>query len=251
MKIMDKIEKFKNSVKQVENLFQENSTYLNEKIVEHSMCTNLINEKVDLEEWYMKITSKKIKVESINLDQMNSWQINNETIFHDSKKFFQVKGIRVSSEERENQTGWDQPILQEVNFDGGLLGLIRGIKDGLPHYLVEAKFEPGNYNQYQLSPTIQATFSNLEKAHGGREPHYFDLFKNYKENNESYSFAGWLSEDGGRFYNKRNYGLVKTLNFEDLELVNDNFNWFSLYQLKEFIHSDAIVNPHLMRLIFL
>ena len=37
MKIMDKIDKFKNSVKQVEKLFQENSTYLNEKIVEHSM----------------------------------------------------------------------------------------------------------------------------------------------------------------------------------------------------------------------
>ena len=48
----------------------------------------------------------------------------------------------------------------------------------------------------------------------------FDLFKNYKENNESFSFAGWLSEDGGRLYNKRNYGLVKTVNFEDVELVN-------------------------------
>ena len=46
MKIMDKIDKFKNSVKQVENLFQENSAYLNEKIVEHSMCTDLINEKL-------------------------------------------------------------------------------------------------------------------------------------------------------------------------------------------------------------
>ena len=33
MKIMDKIDKFKNSVKQVENLFQENSTYLNEKLL--------------------------------------------------------------------------------------------------------------------------------------------------------------------------------------------------------------------------
>ena len=77
------------------------------------------------------------------------------------------------------------------------------------------------------------------------------IYSKLKENNESFSFAGWLSEDGGRLYNKRNYGLVKTVNFEDVELVNDNFNWFSLYQLKEFIHSDAIVNPHLMRLMFL
>ena len=27
----------------------------------------------------------------------------------------------------------------------------------------------------------------------------------------------------------KDYGLVKTVNFEDVELVNDNFNWFSLY----------------------
>ena len=251
MKIMDKINKFNNSVEEVAKLFQENSTYLNEKIVEHSMCTNLISEKDDLKDWYKKISSKKIKVESVNLDEMNSWQVNNDSIMHSSKKFFQIKGIRIDSNERENQSGWDQPILQEVNFDGGLLGLVRGIKDGLPHYLVEAKFEPGNYNQYQLSPTIQATFSNLEKVHGGREPHYYDLFKNHKDNIENFSFAGWLSEDGGRMFNKRNYGLVKTVDFKDLELVNENFNWFSLYQLKEFLHSDAIINPHLMRLMFL
>ena len=183
----------------------------------------------ELEKYYFQLQdSEGFEVNLVGIKSIKNWQLDDNFNFvHDSKKFFQVKGIRVSSEERENQTGWDQPILQEVNFDGGLLGLIRGIKDGLPHYLVEAKFEPGNYNQYQLSPTIQATFSNLEKAHGGREPHYFDLFKNYKENNESFSFAGWLSEDGGRLYNKRNYGLVKTVNFEDVELVNDNFNWFS------------------------
>ena len=46
---------------------------------------------------------------------MNSVEVNNETIFHDSKKF-SGQGIRVSSEGEENQTGWDQPILQEVEF---------------------------------------------------------------------------------------------------------------------------------------
>ena len=76
----------------------------------------------------MKITSKKIKVESINLDQMNSWQINNETIFHDSK-ILSSQGKRVSSDERKTKPdGINQ--YQEVNFDGGLLGLIRAIKDG-------------------------------------------------------------------------------------------------------------------------
>ena len=36
-----------------------------------------------------------------------------------------------------------------------------------------------------------------------------------------------------------------------LELANENFNWVSLFQLKEILKTDAIVNPHLMRLMFL
>ena len=251
LKIMDKIKKFNKSVDEIKKLFPENSNYLNEKIVEHSMCTNLFIEKNDLLDWYKKISSKKIDVEIINLNEMNSWELSNDKIMHNSKKFFQVKGLRVNNTERENQRSWDQPILEEINYDGGLLGLVRGLKNGLPHYLVEAKFEPGNYNQYQLSPTLQATFSNLSKAHGGRAPHYYELFKDYSDNLGDYSFSGWLSEDGGRLLNKRNFGLVKTINIDNFELVNENFNWVSLFQLKEILKSDAIVNPHLMRLMFL
>lgn len=248
---MDKIIAFNNALREVEHLFKSNDNYLNEKLVEQSLCTNLINEKADLIKWYEEIASKKIAIETINLTEMKSWSLNSKEIFHDTEKFFVVKGVRISKNEREITTGWDQPIIQEINYDGGLLGLIRGIKDGLPHYLVEAKFEPGNYNQYQLSPTLQATFSNLEKAHGGREPNYYSFFKDYKENQSDYSFSGWLSEDGGRFYNKRNYGLVKTIDMNEVKIVNENFNWISLYQLKSLLKSSSIVNPHLLRLMFL
>ena len=69
-----------------------------------------------------------------------------------------------------------QPILSEVDEVGGLLGLIRTKIDNLPHYLVEAKYEPGNFNKILLSPTLQATFSNINQAHKGRKPHYFEFF---------------------------------------------------------------------------
>ena len=52
-------------------------------------------------------------------------------------------------------------MLREANSEntGGLLGLIRTKIEGLPHYLVEAKYEPGNFNSVLFSPTLQATFS--------------------------------------------------------------------------------------------
>ena len=44
--------------------------------------------------------------------------------------------------------GWDKPILTEPNFDGGILGLLRKRINGVPLYLVNVKFEPGNYRLF-------------------------------------------------------------------------------------------------------
>ena len=40
---------------------------------------------------------------------------------------------------------------------------------------MQARFEPGNYGPIQISPTLQATFSNLNQEHGGRKPHYHEF----------------------------------------------------------------------------
>ena len=92
---MDKIKKFNYKILKVKKLFPENSDYLNEKIVEQTMCTNLINDMNSLNDWYENLTSKKIKVETINLNEMDGWGYNDKNITHNSGKFFQVKGIRI------------------------------------------------------------------------------------------------------------------------------------------------------------
>ena len=63
-------------------------------------------------------------------------------------------------------------FLIQIGFDGGLSGLLRRRINGIPHYLIEAKAEPGNLDKIQNSPALQATFSNLKKAHGGRKPKF-------------------------------------------------------------------------------
>ena len=87
---------------------------------------------------------------------MNSWELSNEKIMHNSKSFFKSEALGLIIQ-RENQRGWDQPILEEINYDGGLLGLVRDLKMAFLTTLL-TKFEPGNYNQYQLSPTLQQHF---------------------------------------------------------------------------------------------
>ncbi len=223
-----------------------------ENLVEHSMCTNLIIDFDGVVSWAEKVKDEfKTEVEELPLTSLEGWEVDSDKIYHNSGKFFEILGLRVGSDAgREVSTGWDQPIVKEYNYDGGVLGLLRTYIEGLPHYLVQARFEPGNYGPIQISPTLQATFSNLNQEHGGRKPHYHEFFNDFKEG-KNYKFNSWLSEDGGKFYKKRNRGLVKQVNYEDTYLIDENFKWVSLYQIKKLMNYDSLINPHLARLIFL
>ncbi len=155
------------------------SQYEAEKVIETVMCTNTLYSIKDLTDFYksqIKKNSATVRVK--NLFNLDLWNVEKNKISHNTGKFFEIIGIDVTqSTTREvGGQGWDQPIIKELNNVGGLLGLIRTYINDLPHYLIEAKFEPGNYNKIQFSPSIQATFSNIEAAHGGKTPNYYEFF---------------------------------------------------------------------------
>lgn len=199
--------------------------------------------------WFKnKRNMSTLEVTDIPMNEVKGWLIDEETgnITHQSKDFFSIHGVRVVSKNREVQVSWDQPIVEQVGYDGGLLGIVRKRFVGVPHYLCEAKEEPGNYGKVQISPTLQATFANLNQAHGGRKPHFSELFMNRKNNSEvTILFDAWLAEDGGRLHLKRNRGILLEVPEEfNITLPNDNFIWLSLYQIKQLLKEDAWINPH-------
>ena len=202
--------------------------------------------------WYRKIIKQaNIKIKTIPLKKCNSWKMNdNGHIAHSSGSFYKVEGIRVlKSFNREIKEGWDQPMFTEPGFDGGILGLLKKKINNMPHYLVNAKFEPGNYNFIQLSPTVQATFSNIKKAHRGRNVKFINFFKSPNKNNCKIIFKQWVSEEGGRLRNKRNLGIViEHLGNDKLDIETD-FKWITLKQIKELILENAMINPHLRTLV--
>ena len=227
------------------------SEYEAEKIVESLMCTNSISSMEDVLQFYdLQRKSNPAKVEKKALTTLSKWEISDQKISHESGSFFEIIGISTtnSSSREVGNKGWDQPIIQEKNNKGGLLGLIRTKINGLPHYLVDAKFEPGNFQDIQLSPTLQATFSNIERAHGGNPPSYLEFFRDY-ELKENYIFNNWMTEDGGRLYKKRNLGLVKFVEFEEIGPLKSSFIFLSRHQITTLSKTNSIINPHLMRLI--
>jgi oxidase EvaA len=205
----------------------------------------------DLLSWYHSFVEQcTMKMEQIPLSECNNWLVDNSSgsIIHTSGEFFRVEAYRITgTNSREVASGWDQPFLTQQGYDGGILGLLRKRFDGIPHYLVEAKEEPGNYNVVQISPTVQATYSNLKRAHKGNQTHYSDMFLNPQNYNVNVLFDQWTSEDGGRLFNKRNRSMMIELNEnENIELMSTRFKWVSLFQLKKLIREqNAIVAPHI------
>ncbi len=134
-----------------------------------------------IKNWFLKKRKNpSIKVKNIPLNQCKNWLMKKGNYIHNSGEFFKVNALRISETRSREVDKWDQPILTQIGYDGGILGLIRKRFFGVPHYLIEAKLEPGNYKFVQLSPTLQATFSNLRRVHRGRKPYfnqYFDLKK--------------------------------------------------------------------------
>ena len=207
----------------------------------------------EVKAWFLEQRrSCPMSVEDIPLAECRDWyaDLDNGWIRHKSGEFFYVQGVRISlSEFREAGKGWDQPMMTQVGYDGGILGILRKRIDGVPHYLIEAKAEPGNYEKVQLSPTIQATFSNLKRAHGGRKPFFAEYFEEPEKHGATVHYDQWMSEDGGRLHIKRNKGMLVEVP-EDTKLdYGSSFVWMSMWQIKECLHEDAWVNPHIRGII--
>jgi oxidase EvaA len=199
--------------------------------------------------WFLRQRENAdMDVEYCKLENLSGWHIDEESgwLFHESGRFFSVRGIKVRSPVRESEGDWDQPIVVEWRSDGGIVGLLRARRNTIPYYLVEAKQEPGNPGLVQISPTLQASYSNLGRAHGGRSPYFHEFFAGTADSLAEVLVDQYVSEDGGRLYNKRNRCMLVETRINPCEIeVPDNFIWLSLWQIKALLNKPAWVNCHI------
>jgi len=175
--------------------------------------------------------------------QLRGWHVDETTgeIFHESGEFFRIIGVEIKNAERE-VSGWDQPFVHQKEM--GVLGIVRTTFDGVDHYLLHAKAEPGNTQLFQISPTLQATYSNLKTAHGGKVPRFSEFFVGEGERKSTVLYEKWLAEDGGRFFLKSNLNVLVSVEAGDLPEIPDDYQWFTLSQIKRFLLHDNYINPH-------
>ena len=177
-----------------------------------------------------------VTIERQPLAKLTGWHFDEEmSLRHDSGKFFSIEGIHVETD-YGTVNSWDQPIINQPEV--GFLGILTREIDGVLYFLMQSKIEPGNVNNVQISPTLQATKSNFTQVHQGKKPAYLDYFVNAKPN--QILLDQLQSEQGARFLRKRNRNIIIKVD-EDVDLLPD-FRWMTLGQIKELMYHDNMVN---------
>lgn len=188
---------------------------------------------------WMKSQNEEVvsNIMQIPISELRGWSYRDDRIRHNSGKFFSIDGIHIRTNYL-NTPEWDQPIINQPEI--GFLGFIVKKFNGVLHFLLQAKIEPGNLNIVQLSPTLQATRSNYTRVHGGKAPTYLEYFNGEKD--VLILVDQLQSEQGARFLHKRNRNIIVEVG-EDEELeVKEGYIWASLGQIKELLRYPNVVN---------
>ena len=184
----------------------------------------------------------QFKAELIGLDEVRDWSRDAQgNVRHKTGQFFGVEGVRIESGNLREVASWDQPIYTQP--EGGLLGLIaREVPEGGVQFLLYAKAEPGNLGVLQLCPSVQSTWSNIRRAHGGKMSPMLEVLT--ATSGVRTIYRAEHNEEGGRFWRKSNENLIVFLDDEGVIKTDMTmFVWASLSQIKELALADNVLSP--------
>lgn len=147
--------------------------------------------------------------------------------------FFTIMGMR-----RQMPDGFvaAHPVVLQLELS--YLGILCREFNGVMHFLMQGKIEPGNVNCVQISPTLQATKSNFTQKHGGAKPPYLDYFINASK--YEVVVDQLQSEQAARFWRKRNRNILVRVD-EDVTVLPSHC-WMTLGQIKQLMRQDNMVN---------
>lgn len=209
------------------------------QMLKSALCTQGAVHAIDeILEW---VTDRRHKAEArvikIPLDQMRAWSFEPGTgnLRHETGRFFTIEGIRVKTN-WGFVPEWEQPIICQPEV--GILGILCREFNGILHFLLQAKIEPGNIGFVQLAPTLQATKSNYTQVHKGAAPRFLEYFLS---NAHSRLHLDVLqSEQGSKYLRKRNRNIIIEVT-DELDTGHD-FRWVTLGQIGQLLRHDNIVN---------
>lgn len=177
-----------------------------------------------------------LHVENYPLIDMKDWQILDDRISREDKKYFQIIGVRVTISNRE-VSSWCQPLVQPMQ-EGICAFIIKKI-NGIFHFLVQAKLECGNFDILELAPTVQCLTGFISENPNLR-PDFYDYIMQVPKQN--ILFDTLQSEEGGRFYKEQNRNMIVEVDDTFPLEVPKRFRWMTLEQIYQFLRFNNYLN---------
>lgn len=171
------------------------------------------------------------------LSELRQWRIERDCIRHESNRFFKVIGTRIELHGREVRS-WCQPLIESAQE--GLLAFIIKPINGVYHFLVQAKLEPGNFDIIEFAPTVQCLTGNFRDNEPGQRPPYLDYVLSAAPAQRLVDTM--QSEEGGRFFQEQNRNLLVLADDEFPLATSENYRWMTLNQIKQFIRFNNYLN---------
>ncbi len=188
--------------------------------------------------WFTEMKVRyELDVERIPLNEVENWRRTDREIVHKQDKYFSVMAVRVEADNRE-VSAWTQPLMKPR--EEGLVAFIAREIDGVLHFLVQAKVEPGNFDVVEMAPTVQCITGSYRNAPPGGQPPFLDYVLGAPL--ERVRFSTLQSEEGGRFFREANRNMLIEAGEEFPLDVPDNFIWMTLRQLKALIQYNNFLN---------
>ncbi|MCO1574621.1 NDP-hexose 2,3-dehydratase family protein [Crossiella sp. SN42] len=185
--------------------------------------------------WSQRQRAGRFEVRTVPFDQLDQWDFDPATgnLGHRSGRFFTVEGLLAKDDTGQVRT---QPVLHQPEI--GVLGILVADLGGRLCCLMQAKWEPGNVNGLQLSPTVQATRSNQQQVHGGAATRYL---RHFTDPGPREVLADVLqSEQGAWFWRKRNRNMV--VRARGPVPPHEDYRWITLDLLRALLAVDNLVN---------
>lgn len=192
----------------------------------HSLCdTNNSYYNVDqIIGWLARLKAEyDLTVSSVGINDLADWEITEDEIRHKTENRFSAILVDVKAGNRE-VASWNQPLIKETQI--GLIGYLIKKINGVDHFVVQAKMEPGNIDKFELAPTV--SFSNYEeRVASGHKTAFAEYFIGDKKVNVI--FDNLQSEEGGRFYHFQNRNMM--VETQDELCLPENYIWMTLNQI--------------------
>lgn len=216
--------------------------YLNNyhgKLIISSIITNSSLFSLDqIIQWFTNLkTQYDVNISRVSLSEISEWTINDYSISNKENKYFEVIAVNVTISNRE-VSSWQQPIIKPL--ENGICAFVIKEIDSVLHFLIQAKFEPGNFDILEMAPTVQCITGNYNNETSKSELPYLDFVLNAEEKDILYDSL--QSEEGGRFYREQNRNMLIKVG-DDFPIETPlNYIWMTLNQIKMFIRFNNYIN---------